>query len=143
LSSWIYHLILCHEAPPEYPRTSFLISKNSAIQFGPVPESKALIETLLNLFRSGLEEPIHFFPESSHEYSQQKLIKSLSDQAALAKAGQKWRGGNPPRKFTKAESDDRYYDLCFRRVDPLDDGFRKIALLVFTPILEYSREIVL
>jgi exodeoxyribonuclease V gamma subunit len=143
LSSWIYHLVLCHEAPPEYPRTSFLISKNSAIQFGPVPESKALIETLLNLFRSGLEEPIHFFPESSHEYAQQKLIKSLSDQAALAKAGQKWRGGNPPRKFTKAESDDRYYDLCFRRMDPLDDGFRKIALLVFTPIIANSKEIIL
>ena len=143
LSSWIYHLVMCHEAPPEYPRTSFLICKDSAIQFGSVPECKPLLENLLNLFRSGLEEPIHFFPETSHEYARQKLIKSLSDQAALAKADQKWQGGNSPRKFTHAESDDRYYDLCFRRKDPLDDEFSKIALMVFEPLFEHSREIVL
>ena len=143
LSSWIYHLVMCHEAPPEYPRTSFLICKNSAIQFGPVAESNALLEDLLSLFRSGLEEPIHFFPETAHEYAHQKLIKSLSDQSALAKAGQKWRGGDPPRKYTKAESDDRYYDLCFRWIDPLDDGFRKMALTVFEPLFGHSKEIVL
>jgi exodeoxyribonuclease V gamma subunit len=141
LSSWIYHLVMCHEAPPEYPQTSLLICKDSAIQFGPVPESNALIENLLNLFRCGLEEPIHFFPETSHEYAQQKLIKSLSDQSALAKAGQKWRGGDPPGKYTKAESDDRYYDLCFRWMDPLDDEFRKIALTVFEPLFGHSEEI--
>ncbi len=143
LSSWIYHLAICHQAPPEYPRTSILIFKDSAIQFGPVPESKGVLENLLNLFRCGLEEPIHFFPETSHEYAQQKLIKSLSDQSALAKAGQKWRGGDPPGKYTKAEFDDRYYDLCFRRMDPLDDAFVKMALAVFEPLFGNSEEIIL
>jgi exodeoxyribonuclease V gamma subunit len=143
LSSWIYHLVMCHAAPPDYPRTSFLICKDSAIEFGPVPESEPVIANLLKLFRSGLEAPVHFFPETSHEYAHQKLTKSLSDPSALAKAGQKWRGGNPPRKYTKAESDDPYYDLSFRRVDPLDDEFKKIALNVFAPLMEHSREIVL
>jgi exodeoxyribonuclease V gamma subunit len=143
LSSWIYHLAMCHQAPPEYPRTSFLVCKDSAIQFGPVPESKGLIENLLSLFRWGLEEPIHFFPETSHEYAQHRLIKSLSDQSALAKAAQKWRGGDPPGKYTKAEFDDRYYDLCFRRMDPLDDGFKKMALAVFEPLFAYNQEIIL
>jgi len=33
--------------------------------------------------------------------------------------------------------------LCFRRLDPLDDDFAKIAMKVFKPILEYSEEILL
>jgi len=141
LTSWIYHLVLCHGAPPEYPQTSFLICKDSALQFEPVPKSKTFIEDLLGLFRWGLEEPIHFYPDTSHEYAEHKLNKSGSDQAALAKAGLKWRGPDTPKKHAPAESDDPYYDLCFRRMDPLDERFREIALKVFEPILAYSREI--
>ena len=113
------------------------------MQFTPVPESKALLEDLLSLLRRGLEEPIHFFPDSSYEYAEHKLNKSGSDQSALAKAGLKWRGGDSPKKFTKVESDDPYYDLCFRRMNPLDEEFKKIALKVFEPILAYSKEIAL
>jgi exodeoxyribonuclease V gamma subunit len=141
LSTWIHHLAMCLQAPPEYPRASFLVCKESAIQFGPVHESKGLLENLLNLFRRGLEKPIHFFPKTSHEYAQQKLIKSLSDQSALAKADHMWRGGDPPGKYTKAEFDDRYYDLCFRRLDPLDDEFTKMALAVFEPLFGHSEDI--
>jgi exodeoxyribonuclease V gamma subunit len=143
LTSWIFHLLLCHGAPPEYPRTSFLICKDSALQFKPVSESKALLEDLLNLFRWGLEEPIHFYPDTSHEYAEHKLNASGSEQSALAKAGLKWRGGDSPKKHSQVESDDSYYDLCFRRMDPLDDEFKKIALTVFEPLFAYSKEIIL
>ena len=143
LTSWIYHLVLCHGAPPEYPQTSFLICKDSAVQFGPVPGSKAFLEDLLNLFRCGLEEPIHFYPDTSHAYAEHKLNKSGSDRSALAKAALRWRGGDSPKKHTRVESDDPYYDLCFRQMDPLDDDFAKIAMKVFKPILEYSEEILL
>ncbi len=141
LASWIYHLVICHGAPPEYPRTSFLLCKDAALRFGPLEQSQALLEELLKLFRRGLEKPIHFFPNTSYEYAVQKLNKSLSDQAALAKAGQKWSGGDPPGKYTRAESEDRYYDLCFRHSDPLDDEFEKTALTVFKPLLEHCEEI--
>ncbi len=143
LTSWIFHLLLCHGAPPEYPRTSFLICKDSALQFKPVPESKTLLEDLLYLFRWGLEEPIHFYPDTSHEYAEHKLNASGSEQSALAKAGLKWRGGDSPKKHSQVESDDSYYDLCFRRMDPLDDEFKKIALTVFEPLFAYSKEIIL
>jgi len=143
LTSWIYHLVLCHAAPSEYPQTSFLICKDSAMQFAPVPKSKALLEDLLDFFRCGLEEPIHFYPDTSYEYAEHKLNKSVSDQSALAKAGLKWHGGDSPKKYTKAESDDPYYDLCFRRMDPLDDEFKKISLKVFKPLIANSKEIVL
>ena len=143
LTSWLYHLVLCHGAPPEYPRTSFLFCKEAAFRFVPVVQSRVLLADLLNLFRRGLEEPIHFFPESSYEYAVQKLSKSVSDQTALAKAGQKWHGGDPPGKYTRAESEDRYYDLCFRRSDPLDDEFKETALTVFKPLLEHCEQLLL
>ena len=143
LTSWIYHLVLCRQAPPEYPQVSFLICKDSAMKFGPVPKNSTLLEDLLDLFRCGLEEPIHFFPDTSHEYARYKLGKSASDQLALAKAGIKWQGGEGPRKFNKPESDDPYYDQCFRRTGALDDDFKEIALKVFEPILAFSKEITL
>ncbi len=141
LTSWIYHLVICHAAPPDYPRTSYLLCKDAAFRFEPVAQSKSLLVDLLNLFQRGLEEPIHFFPETSYEYAVQKLNKSLSDHAALAKASQKWSGGDPPGKYARAEYDDRYYDLCFRRKDPLDDEFKETALTVFKPLLEHCAEI--
>jgi exodeoxyribonuclease V gamma subunit len=143
LTSWIQHLALCHGAPGQYPQTSVLICKDSATQFGAVPESKNLLEDLLNLFRRGLEGPLHFYPEASRQYAEYKLNKSDSEQSALAKAGLKWFGPDSPQKYARAESDNPYYDLCFRRMDPLDDEFKKIALKVFTPLFAYSKEIIL
>jgi exodeoxyribonuclease V gamma subunit len=143
LASWIYHLALCHQAPTEYPRTSFLICKDSAMRFGPVTEVKALLEGLVNLYRQGLEQPIHFFPDTSHEYADYKLNRSVSGQGALEKAGLKWRGVDSPRKYNRIESDDPYYDLCFRRLDPLDETFTKTALAVFEPLFGHSEEIIL
>ena len=143
LNSWIYHLVFCIEAPPEYHQTSFLICKDSALQFDPVPESRRLLKELIGLFRRGLEEPIHFFPDSSFEYAEHRLQNAGSEQLALNKAGKKWQGGDSAKKYAQAESEDPYYDLCFRHLDPLDDEFAKIAMKVFEPILAYSREIIL
>ena len=141
LNSWVYHLVISHVAPPEYPRTSVLLCKDVALRFKTVDQSNLLLADLLNLYRRGLEEPIHFFPETSYEYAVQKLNQSVSDQAALAKAGQKWTGGDWVGQYGRAECDDRYYDLCFRRSDPLDDEFRETALTVFKPLLEHCEEI--
>jgi exodeoxyribonuclease V gamma subunit len=143
LISWIYHLVFCHLAPSEYNKTSFLICKDSAVQFDPVPESKQFLQELLGLFRRGLTEPIHFFPDTSFEYVVQKLNPSASDQLALIKAKKKWQGGNSTKKYFQAESEDPYYDLCFRHLDPLDDEFTKIAMKVFEPLIANSKEIIL
>jgi len=141
LTSWIYHLILCQTAPPEYPRTGVLICKDFAFQFRMVPDSRSLLQDLLDLFRQGLEAPLHFFPEASWQYADYKLNKAGSDSEATTKAGLKWRGTDSPGKYNRAESDDPYYDLCFRRADPLDEEFKTNALKVFKPLFAYSTEI--
>ena len=143
LTAWIHHLVLGCQAPPGYPQTSFLICKDSAITFDPVPANRALLEDLLNLFRRGLEEPIHFYPDTSYAYARHKLVKSASDPSALAKAVDRWQGDERSKKYSTPESEDPYYNQCFRRMDALDDEFKEIALKVFEPILAYSREITL
>jgi exodeoxyribonuclease V gamma subunit len=143
LTTWIGHLVLCCQARPEYTQTSFLICKDSALTFGPVSDSRPLLEDLLGLYRSGLETPIHFFPDTSYAYAWHKLKKSASDLEALKKAAKKWQGEEGGQKFYKPESDDPYYDQCYRRMSVLDEDFIRIALTVFTPIIANSKEIAL
>jgi exodeoxyribonuclease V gamma subunit len=142
LNSWIYHLVFCHTAPPDCRLCSFLICRDSAVQFDRVADSRRILEGLLALFRRGLEQPIHFFPESSYEYAEHMLKRSASEQAAMNKAGRKWRGSEFA-KYAKGESEDPYYDLCFRRSEPLDEAFKEIAVAVYSPLLAHCREIIL
>jgi exodeoxyribonuclease V gamma subunit len=143
LAAWIRHLVLCCQAQPEYPQTSFLICKNAAMTFSRVSQCRTFLEDLLYLYRKGLEAPIHFFPDASYAYAWQKLKESASDRAALLKASKTWQGEEGSRKYYTPESDDPYYDQCFRRMDVLDEEFARIAMTVFEPILAYSKEITL
>ena len=84
--------------------------------------------------------PIPFFPKSSFEYAEQVLRKSKPETTALLRAKKKWVGSEFA-KTAKGESQDPYYDLCFRQFDPLDEQFQKVAIQVFEPLLAHSREI--
>jgi exodeoxyribonuclease V gamma subunit len=142
LQSWIQHLVCCHAAPAGYQRKSFLICKDSALQLDRVADSERILQDLLGLFHQGLMQPIHFFPDSSYEYAEHLLKKAASEQAALNRAIRKWNGSEFV-KHAKAESEDPYYDLCFRQSEPLDEAFEEIAIRVFSPLLAHSRDIVL
>jgi exodeoxyribonuclease V gamma subunit len=143
LRTWIYHLVLCHETLPDFHLNSYLICKDSAVRFDRVRGSRQVLEDMLVLFRQGLSEPIHFFPESSFAYADHMRLESTTDESALNKAKKKWLAANSAKKFARGESDDPYYDLCFRHKDPLDDAFKQIAMKVFTPLLAHCREIIL
>ena len=142
LRAWIYHLIYCHAGPPVHDAGSYLICRDSAVYFEPMVDSLSLVETLLQVYRKGLEIPVHFFPESSFEYSEQLLRKAQLESIALQRAGRKWFGSEY-FNYTNGESGDPYYDLCFRHLDPLDDELRKNSLKVFEPQLAHSRTIFL
>ncbi len=140
LKAWVYHLAYGLTAPSHYNKNSFLICKDSAIRFEPVAGSLPILEALLTLFRRGLEEPIHFFPRSSYEYAEQLLKKTAPEACALSRARKKWLGSDFA-KYAAGESADPFFDLCFRRLDPIDENFQEIALQVFEPMFTYSREI--
>jgi len=142
MKAWIYHLVLSAVAPPGYPTTSFLICKGSAVKYDQVSGSRGILEDLLSIFRQGLTMPIHFFPDSSFQYAEYLLERSASGQSALSKARKTWFG-NDFADYPKAEFKDPYYNLCFRRLNPLDEAFKKHAVSIFKPLLEHRTEILL
>ncbi|MGD9178839.1 MAG: hypothetical protein PVJ35_12890, partial [Desulfobacterales bacterium] len=68
---------------------------------------------------------------TSLEYVQQQQIKGKSEKAAMAMARRKWSGND----FSRGESDDPYFDLCFKMTDPLDASFIEVSNAVFGPLL--------
>jgi len=137
LYTWIYHLIINAMDEVKYLQSSLLLCKDSVREFGRINNSKDILEHLLTLYWKGMCLPLHFFPESSFEYAQRVLVKKQAEQVALNAAQRKWVGSD----FARGESEDPYYDLCFRTVDPLDQEFKNIAKDVFAPILKHGTEI--
>lgn len=136
LRLWIYHLIYCSLKPENWPSDSFLINKNGAIKVSYAPQYREILELLVQLFWQGLAEPIHFFPESSLEYVEQMLRNPDDRPRALMRARRKWLGG----EYQRGESEDAYYQLCFRNMDPLDASFEKIANRIYLPLLAHRTE---
>jgi len=132
LSAWIYHLVLCEAAPKELIPKSAIIFKNAAWQFKPVDHHLQILMDLFNMFKGGLEKPLHFFPGSSLEYVQQEQLKSKSKITALIQARKKWQGSGD---YARGESDDPYYNICFKMTDPLDQAFEDVSKAVFGPLL--------
>ncbi len=136
LKSWIYHLALCAAALNNLPRTSILVFKNTSWQFKPVAENRKYLADLLNIFKQGLERPLHFFPDTSLEFVQQEQLKGKTKTIALAAARRKWVSND----FFRGESDNPYYDVCFKMVDPLDEFFEGVSRAVFEPLLAHAIE---
>ena len=131
LRSWIYHLAFCAAAPKDWLPQSAIIFKNAAWQFSPVDRHRKILMDLFNMFKAGLAKPLHFFPVSSLEYVQQEQLKGKSKTTALTQAQKKWLGSD----YARGESDDPYYDICFKMTDPLDQSFEEVSKAVFGPLL--------
>jgi len=136
LNTWIYHIVLCALGEDNYPGTSLLICKDSAREFQKVTNSRKLLEDLLALYWQGMSKPLPFFPEVSYDYAHRVLIKTEANPSALTAAHKKWIGSD----FKRGASEDPYYDLCFRGIEPLDDAFEKMARVVFDPLLDHCHQ---
>ena len=90
---------------------------------------------LLDIFKAGLEKPLHLFPVASMQYVQQEQMKGKSKISALAQARKKWLGSGD---FARGESADPYYHVCFKSTDPLDLDFENVSKAVFGPLLEHA-----
>jgi len=67
------------------------------------------------------------------------LIKQRPIEDALIAAQRKWEG----TEFSRGESEDPHYALCFGKVNPLDDAFQIISTNVFNLLLDHCSEILI
>ncbi len=145
LKAWIHHLALNSFKAHHYPAISILVGLQPtgpksgwmAWEFSPVKNSEEVLTRLLEIYWEGLARPVHFFPRSSWEYVQMLLHRNKSEEEALVKARNTWKG----RKYQPGESEDAYYKLCFRDIDPLDSEFQNAAIEIFGPLLASQNDI--
>jgi exodeoxyribonuclease V gamma subunit len=128
---WLHHLVLDQLAPADWARTTHVVGNDKIVSLPPVAESDVLLAALLALYWQGLMSPLRFFPAASLEFARAKR-KKMPEAAAMGKARAKWRGDD----FARGEAEDRYYQLCFRNIDPLNQEFRDNALGFFGPLDE-------
>jgi len=138
LNTWIYHLVLCELLEDKSPVRSLLLCRDAVWEFTMVFNALDILKNLLELYWKGMSEPLHFFPESSFEYAGSILQKLRTPREALIAGRRKWKGS----EFSRGESIDPYYELCFGKNDPLDEDFEKISTVVFEPLLSHCSEIV-
>ncbi|MBU0544983.1 MAG: exodeoxyribonuclease V subunit gamma, partial [Proteobacteria bacterium] len=114
LRAWIYHLVLCSHRDAGLTSNTILVCMDKTAVFAPVgKKSREYLIVLLNLYWEGLSKPLLFFPYSSEEYVRQAYIKKKNEKYSMQAARNKWLGN----KFSRGESKDPYYDICFRNSD--------------------------
>jgi len=137
LRAWIYHLLLCTIGDSQCPVKTTLLGSNLVFEFEPVHNPEEFLEHLLQVYWKGLSETVHFFPATSYKYAHLLLVKEKTEYDALENARRTWEGND----FNPGESEDPYFDLCFRKTDPLDDEFERTSTEVYRPIFEHGREV--
>ncbi len=125
LQLWIHHLLLCLTRPRSIDPVSIHIGTDATLTLSPVEEPEPELERLVRLFLEGMNEPLHFYPETSLA-----LASAANPPTGMNKARRKWHSD-----FFRGEEEDPAYTIALRGRDPLDARFRELAEL-FHPILE-------
>ena len=87
----------------------------------------------MEIYFIGLTQPLPFFPASSFAFASPKEKKSPVERAA-----QEWEV-DEDSDFGKGESQDPYFNLCFRNTaNPLDVEFETLAKNIIEPLLEHQ-----
>jgi exodeoxyribonuclease V gamma subunit len=131
IAGWLTHLVMCAAPPAGMMLETQWISRDGSFRLVGCPDARAILESLLLLYRRGLREPLHFFPKSAWEY-----IWAGRD---LGKARSEWHP-----TFEKAHGEDRHeaYQLAFRgKADPIDADFADCAERVFGRVDAYIDDV--
>lgn len=138
---WLRHLLLHLAAPPGVARRTRFVGSPAgdgseiAAEFHPVKDAAAILDGLLALYRSALEQPPPLLPNSSRAYAEGfRAARGADPAASAAKAA--------ARAFRETrEGRDPYVQKLFGAAAPTDDPrFAGLALGVFAPLLEHRGE---
>jgi exodeoxyribonuclease V gamma subunit len=111
LQLWIHHLALLLLQPEGVEPCSVHVGKDSTVRLEEVRDPQAELAALISHFYEGLNQPLHFYPESSRAWA-----KGTSVSAA-------WRSSYN----RKGEGDDPAYEIGLRGHAPFDRQFEELA----------------
>jgi exodeoxyribonuclease V gamma subunit len=123
VNAWIRHLALNAFAPRGVARISRCIAQDAVLTYSPVADARERLVELLDLYWTGIQRPLKFFPRTACEYAKHGEINY--------KVRVVWTGAFPEYR---GEANDAYFALAFRGSDPLDEEFEAAARTVFGPM---------
>ncbi len=128
LSLWINHLVLLLVEPAGVQAVSIHRASDQIIRFQEVENPADELVRLIDLFKQGCSEPLHFYPRTSLAWAEEK-----KPEARMNKARKSWYSGYKNR----GEEEDVGYSLVMDGINPLDAQFEELAQ-IFIPILKQS-----
>lgn len=112
LQLWIHHLALLLLQPEGVEPCSVHVGKDSTMRLEEVRDPKSELAALISHFHEGLNQPLHFYPESSAAWAKGK--SPLAD----------WRSSYKH----KGEGDDPAYEIGLRGHLPFDQEFEELSV---------------
>jgi len=126
---WIYHLFLCLSRPPGIQPVSFHFASDRVVCLRTVEHPEEELLPLLQAYRLGQREPLHFYPKASNA-----LARARNTSAGRAAARRVWYSGYYP-----GEEEHPAYGIALQGQEPLDSRFEELATLL-TPIFAHQEE---
>ncbi|MGR0481120.1 MAG: exodeoxyribonuclease V subunit gamma [Candidatus Electronema sp. V4] len=111
LQLWIHHLALLLLQPEGVEPCSVHVGKDSTVRLEAVADPHAELAALISHFHEGLNQPLHFYPESSLAWARGRSVKAAW-QSAYGRRG---------------EGDDPAYEIGLRGHAPFDQQFEELA----------------
>jgi exodeoxyribonuclease V gamma subunit len=129
LALWIHHLALLLAKPAGVQPVSIHRASDRVICFYEVDNPRDELKKLIDLFKQGHSEPLHFYPRTSLAWAEAKPESRMNKARKTWYSGYKYRG----------EEEDVGYALITGGDDPLDSQFEELGQ-VFFPILRQMHQ---
>jgi len=128
LGTWIEHLLLTAVPPIGWSGQSHHLFYGELVRLAPVPQPYDLLKGLLEMYQTGLHEPLHFYPKTSFAYASADQNKRQKE-ARSTWAGSMFGGA-------RGESLEPAYQLTLRgEADPLDASFEALSIQILQPLI--------
>jgi exodeoxyribonuclease V gamma subunit len=133
LRLWITHCLLML-----YKRLdsidSLLICRDDSWRYGPAADAEKVLQTLCDFYSDGLQQPLHFFPESSWAFAQSLLVKNKPIEESLMAASRVWFGNDFSKMAPEQQKPGNI--IFFKELNPIDEQFADVSTAIFGPILK-------
>ncbi|HHE32714.1 MAG TPA: exodeoxyribonuclease V subunit gamma [Chlorobaculum parvum] len=133
LRAWLLHLAY-HAAENGATQETRIVTLDRSIRYRPVAGATERLESLLDLYRKGLAEPIPFFPRTSLAWAE-KADKPEADRRKAA-LGQ-WLDGFGG---IEGEGSGPAIRRCFGEEPPFSERFAQIAADLLQPMIEHGEK---
>ena len=135
LRAWVEHLVLNALGDETLPKVTALYGTDKTHRLLPVEDPKTLLEPLVEMYRRGLDQPVHLFPKASLAYAE-TMVKKADHDAALARARGVWRDGYVKGERTRDED----LSLLFDERAVEHPAFAEDSMTVFGPLLKHHED---